>query len=368
MAQQIPILDLNPEIQELLPEFMAATERVLKSGQFIMGPDVVAFEKEVAAYLGVKHAISCNSGTDALVIGLRAAGIGPGDEVITSPFTFFATAESISAVGATPVFVDIDPETYNLDVALASKAVTSKTKAIIPVHLYGHAADMDAVMLLARRHGLKVIEDVAQAFGAQYSGRQVGTIGDVGAFSFFPSKNLGCFGDGGLITTDDDALADSAKMLRVHGSRKKYYNEEIGYNSRLDSLQAAYLRIKLTHIDKRNAGRRQVAQTYNELLSGSGFVTPVEKPGCKHVYHQYTVRVPAGVDRDALQDKLAKVGISTMIYYPVPCHKLPVYKNLTSSCPLSEQAASQVISLPIWPSLERSVQQASVDQLRQLGV
>lgn len=363
MAQQIPILDLSPEINELLPEFMAATERVLKSGQFIMGPDVIAFEKEVGQYLGVKHAISCNSGTDALVIGLRSAGVGPGDEVITSPFTFFATAESISSVGATPVFVDIDPATYNIDVALAAKAITKKTKAIIPVHLYGHAADMGAVMALAQAHNLKVIEDVAQAFGATYKGQQVGTIGDVGAFSFFPSKNLGCFGDGGLITTNDDTVADIAKMLRVHGSRKKYYNEEIGYNSRLDSLQAAYLRIKLSHIDSRNNGRRTAAQRYKQLLAGTGFAAPVELTDCHHVYHQYTVRVPAGVNRDALQEKLGKAGVSTMIYYPVPCHKLPIYKDLSAHCPIAEKAAAEVISLPIWPSLDEATQKIVVREL-----
>ncbi len=257
---KIPILDLKPEIDALWDEFNAAFQRVLRDGHFIMGADVLAFEREAASYLGVKHAIAMNSGTDALLIGLRALGVGPGDEVITTPFTFVATAEAATNLGATPVFVDIDPRTYNLDTALLEAAITPRTKAIIPVHLYGHAAEMDAVMAVAEKHGLKVLEDVAQAFSGEHRGRKLGAIGHAGAFSFFPSKNLGAFGDGGLLVTNDDAVAEAARMLRVHGAKRKYYNEVPGYSSRLDTLQAAMLRVKLPHVEAASAGggRRQL--------------------------------------------------------------------------------------------------------------
>src|SRR5690606_19924572 len=264
--------------------------RILKSGQFILGGDVRAFEAEIAAYLGVKHAIGVNSGTDALLIGLRALGVGPGDEVITTPFTFFATAEVISLLGATPVFVDIDPESFNIDPDLIEEKITARTKAIIPVHLYGRAAEMEKIMAIARKHGLKVVEDVAQAMGGEAQGKKLGSIGDVGAFSFFPTKNLGAYGDGGLITTDNDELAELAKMLRAHGSRKKYYNEVLGYNSRLDTLQAAILRVKLPHIDAWNKRRFEAAVRYSDLLADvPHVVTPSLVEG--HVFHQYTIRI-----------------------------------------------------------------------------
>ncbi|MGE5551269.1 MAG: DegT/DnrJ/EryC1/StrS family aminotransferase [Bacteroidota bacterium] len=352
----IPVLDLNPEIESLWPELNAAIQNVLRSTQFIMGPNVKAFEQETAAYLGVKHAIGVNSGTDALVIGLRACGIGAGDEVITTPFTFFATAEAVSLLGAVPVFVDIDPRTFNLDSALVEKAITQRTKAIIPVHLFGHAAEMDPLLDLARRHGLRIVEDVAQAFGGEYKGKKLGAIGDVGCFSFFPSKTLGAYGDGGLIATDDDSLAETARMLRVHGSKKKYYNEVIGYNSRLDEIQAAILRVKLPHLDEWNEARRKVAQTYNELLQGiSEIATPYEAPYAKHVYHQYTVRVLGG-KRDQLQKLLTEAGIGTMVYYPVPVHRLPVYLDKAPNLPVSEKYAKEVISLPNGPTLSRDTQ------------
>jgi dTDP-4-amino-4,6-dideoxygalactose transaminase len=350
-TNHIPILDLAPQIEELWSPINKAVQDVLKSGQFILGPQEKAFETEVAKYLGVKHAVGVNSGTDALVIGLRALGIGPGDEVITTSFTFFATAEAISMVGAQPVFVDIDPQTFNLDVALIESKINSKTKAIIPVHLYGQSVDMDALMTLAKKHGLKILEDVAQAMGCEYRGKKVGSLGDAGAFSFFPSKNLGAFGDGGLLTTNDDKVAETSRMLRAHGSKKKYFNETIGYNSRLDEMQAAILRVKLPYLDRWNDGRRAVARKYRELLAGNHAVeTPIEAAFSKHVFHQYTIRIK-GRKRDQVQKHLEGAGISTMIYYPVPIHKLPVYSGLSVNLPVTENACQEVISLPIWPEI-----------------
>ncbi len=364
--KRIPMLDLSQEIDALWQDLNEAIQRVLRSGQFILGPEVEAFEREVAAYLGVKHAIGVNSGTDALMIGLRALGVGPGDEVITTPFTFFATAEAISNVGATPVFVDIDPKTFNIDPARIEERITPRTKAILPVHLYGQAADMDPILDLARRHGLKVLEDVAQAFGGSYKGKKLGTLGDAGAFSFFPSKNLGAYGDGGLIATDDGAVAEMARMLRVHGSRRKYYNEMVGYNSRLDSLQAAILRVKLPRLDRLNEARRQVARRYTEALAGlPGVEVPVEAPYAQHVYHQYTLRIIDG-RRDQVQKRLAEAGIATMIYYPVPLHRLPVYAGVDCACPEAERAASEVLSLPIWPKISPAMQEFVVTALTEV--
>ncbi len=350
----IPVLDLSPEIEALWDDLNAAIQGVLKSGQFIMGPEVKAFEQEVAAYLGVKHAIGVNSGTDALVIGLRALGVGPGDEVITTPFTFFATAEAISSVGAKPVFADIDPQSFNLDPEKVREQITPNTKAIMPVHLYGKPCAMEEITALAEAHGLRVIEDCAQSFGARYQGEHTGTIGDVGAYSFFPSKNLGAYGDGGLIATNDDRVAETARMLRVHGAKKKYHNEVLGYNSRLDSLQAAILRVKLPHIDAWNEGRREVAQRYEELFKDvPGVVAPEVSDG--HVFHQYTIRLTAA-DRDQAQAKLKDQGIETMVYYPIPQDQLPIYQGQYPANPASDAAAKQVLSLPIWPSLDPNVQ------------
>ena len=379
--QKIPILDISPQYQSLKPEIYAAIDRVLESGQFIMGPDVKQFEQEVATYLGVKHAIAVNSGTDALVIGLRAMGIGSGDEVITTPFSFFATAESISSVGATPIFVDIDPKTFNIDPAKIKDKITSRTKAIMPVHLYGNPAAMTQIIEIAQAHGLKVIEDCAQSFGARYSGscsgcdtscsdsirseisgKMTGAIGDVGAYSFFPSKNLGAYGDGGLIATNDDAIADLARMLRVHGAKKKYHNEIIGYNSRLDTLQAAILRVKLPHIDEWNSGRRRVASLYTELLADiPEVVAPEVVSG--HVFHQYTIRIIKG-DRDKVASDLSAKGISTMIYYPIPQDRLPIYAGKYPVNPISDQLGTQVLSLPIWPELDRSIAEEVIGCLR----
>ena len=378
---KIPILDLSPQYQSLKTEIYAAIDRVLESGQFIMGPDVKQFEQEVATYLGVKHAITVNSGTDALVIGLRAMGIGSEDEVITTPFSFFATAESISSIGATPIFVDIDPKTFNIDPAKIKDKITSRTKAIMPVHLYGNPAAMTQIMGIAQAHGLKVIEDCAQSFGARYAGtcsgcdgacsdtlrstiagKMTGTIGDVGAYSFFPSKNLGAYGDGGLIVTNDDAIADLARMLRVHGAKKKYHNEIIGYNSRLDTLQAAILRVKLPHIDEWNVGRRRVASLYTQLLKNiPEIIAPEVVSG--HVFHQYTIRIVKG-DRDKVASDLAAKGISTMIYYPIPQDQLPIYAGKYPANPISDLLGTQVLSLPIWTELNRSIAEEVIGCLR----
>jgi dTDP-4-amino-4,6-dideoxygalactose transaminase len=359
---EIPVLDLKVQYQQIRDEVNSAISRVLESGAFIMGQDVKHFEEEVAAYLGVKYAIGVNSGTDALVISLRAMGVGANDEVITTPFSFFATAESISSVGAKPVFVDIDPLTFNLDPKLIEAAITPWTKAIMPVHLFGHPAAMAKIMSISQVHGLKVIEDCAQAFGAKCDGKAVGTIGDVGAYSFFPSKNLGAYGDGGLIVTDDDEIAETARVLRVHGAKKKYHNEVLGYNSRLDTIQAAILRVKLPYLDQWNLGRRQVAQRYNDLLADvAGIVKPTIVNG--HVFHQYTIRVLDG-KRDALQSKLAEMGIRTMVYYPIPQDELPIYLGQYEGFAVSSGYAKEVLSLPIWPELELTVQQEIVEAIR----
>lgn len=364
VPRRIPVLDMSHEIQSLKPQLMSAIEAVLDRGAFIMGQNVNDFEREAAEYLGVDYAIALNSGTDALVIALLACGIGEGDEVITTPFTFFATAEAISRVGAVPVFVDVDPGTYNMDISLLEAAITERTKAIIPVHLFGQSIDMDPVMELAKQRGLIVVEDVAQAFGGEYKGRKVGTIGDMGCFSFFPSKNLGTYGDGGLVVTKDPGLAELAAMLRAHGSKKKYYNELIGFNSRLDEIQAAILRVKLPYIDLWNEGRHQASERYRQLLEGiEGIVLPVEEDYSKHVYHQYTIRV-LHARRDELQAKLLAEGISTMIYYPLPVHQLPVYQSMNLSMPVAESLSSEVLSLPIWPQIEVSTQRYIADKIR----
>jgi len=358
----IPILDLAPEVAELRPQILAAVNRILDKTNFIMGEDVKLLEEEVATYLGVKHAIGVNSGTDALVIALRALGVGVGDEVITTPFTFFATAESISAVGAKPVFVDIDEATFNIDPNLIEAAITPATKAIMPVHLYGRSAVMGEIMAIAEKHGLKVVEDCAQSFGSKYvgedeklSGKQTGTMGDMGAYSFFPSKNLGGYGDGGLIATNDDELAATARMLRVHGARKKYHNEVLGYNSRLDTLQAAILRVKLPHIERWNTHRYQAALRYNAALANvEGIIPPSAPEG--HVFHQYTVRF-TGKSRDEVQALLQAQGIGTMVYYPIPQDQLPIYKGQYPVYPVSEKLAKEVLSLPMGHYISEEAQQ-----------
>jgi len=352
---RIPSLDLTVQVETLWPELLGAVKRVLRSAAYIMGPEVHAFEEEVAQYLGVRHAVACNSGTDALVLALRALGIGPGDEVITTPFTFFATPEAVSSVGARPVFVDIDPDSLNLDPAGIEAAVTARTRAILPVHLFGRSCDMAGIMAAAGRHGLRVVEDCAQGFGARHLGRPVGGLGHAGCFSFFPTKNLSGFGDGGLMATDDEDLARTARMLRVHGSRQKYHNEAVGYNSRLDELQAALLRVKLPHVEAWNAGRSVAAARYRGLLAGRpGLVLPALAEG--HVFNQYTVRLAAG--RDRTRARLAEAGIDSMVYYPVPCHRLQVYarSHQGTRCPEAERACDEVLSLPLWPDMDPDIQ------------
>lgn len=360
---RIPILDLQPEIQAHWDEFNKAIQSVLSSGMFVLGPEVTAFEDECAKYLDVKHAIGCNSGTDALIITLRSLGIGCGDEVITTPFTFVATAEAITLVNATPVFVDIEPDTLNIDVSKIEAAITDKTKAIMPVHLFGHAVDMDALLAIAKKHNLKVIEDTAQAFGGAFNGEQLGTMGNMGAYSFFPTKNLGAFGDAGLMTTDDDELAERARMIRVHGSRQRYHNEVVGYNSRLDSLQACVLRIKLRYLDESNAGRRRVADGYREGFAElEDLAIPAERSYTRHVYHQYTVRIKNG-KRDAVAAAMNDAGVSTMIYYPIPVHQQKMYNLGHLDLPETNKAAEEVLSLPIWPQMSESVQQRVIKTL-----
>lgn len=347
----IPMVDLAVQHQELRAEIDPAIRAVLESSQFIMGPQSQAFEAEVAAYLGVKHAVGVASGTDALHLALRAAGLGPGDEIITSPFTFIATAEAIAYVGASPVFADVDPQTFNLDPQQVAAAITPRTRAILPVHLFGQPADLAPLSELCVRHGLLLIEDCAQSFGADYAGRKTGSFGTFGCFSFFPSKNLGGYGDGGLVTCNDDALAAAVRTLRNHGSRQRYHHEMIGYNSRLDDLQAAVLRVKLRHIDRFNRQRRDNAHYYNELLRDSGLVTPYTDGKGTHVYHQYTLLVD---HRAELQEALAAAGIASAVYYPIPLHRQQVFAGgAIPSLPVSELLADRVLSLPIYPELAR---------------
>jgi dTDP-4-amino-4,6-dideoxygalactose transaminase len=360
---RIPCLDLAPEIELLWNDLQAAIGRVLRSSQFVLGPEVRAFEEEAAGFLGVRHAIGCNSGTDALVIALRALGVGPGDEVITTPFSFFATAEAVSLVGAQPVFVDIEPATFNIDPARIAAAITGRTRAILPVHLFGHAAAMEPILEIARRHGLAVLEDVAQAFGGRHRGRPLGSLGAAAACSFYPTKNLGAFGDAGLVATNDDRIAAAARKLRTHGTERRDGNETIGYNSRLDELQAALLRVKLPHVDEWNAQRQRAAETYRRLLADvAGVVAPRVEEYAEHVFNQYTVRITAG-DRDRVARELNEAGIGTMVYYSEPIHRLPVYARQAVALPVAEQAAREVLSLPISPLLSNNAIARVVDAL-----
>lgn len=349
----IPLMDLKAQYRSIRDDVLKAVEKVLEGGRYILGPEVKALEEEVAALCGVGHGIGVANGTDALVLTLDALGIGPGDEVITTPFTFFATAESISRVGATPVFVDIDPGTYNLDVSQIKKRITPRTKAIMPVHIFGQPADMDEVMEVAREHGLWVVEDACQAIGAEYRGRKVGALGHAACFSFFPTKNLGGYGDGGMIVTDDESLARKLRSLRVHGSRpdSKYINTAIGYNSRLDELQAAILRIKLRRLEEWNVARRRKARLYHELLRDLPVETPVEAADRAHIYHLYIIQTE---ERTALIDHLNRHGIASGVYYPIPLHRQEVYRSLgygEGSLPRVEKAAERTLALPLYPEM-----------------
>lgn len=372
----VPPLDLSRQYAQIGDEIAAAVQKVLASGAYIGGPAVKTFEQEFANYIGVSDCVGCNSGTDALILALRALKIGPGDEVITTPFTFFASAETISAVGATPVFVDIDARTFNMDVDRLEAAITEKTKAIMPVHIFGQPIDMTRLMDIATRHNLLVIEDCAQSVGAEWQSQKVGSIGHVGCFSFYPTKNLGACGDGGAITTNDRALAAAMRMLKEHGQSSRYFYEEIGYNSRLDALQAVILSIKLRYLDSWNAQRREKAALYGEFLSRvPGVAVPKELPEAKGVWNQYTIRLtspedapnPSGNFRDSVRTKLQECGIGSMVYYPLPLHLQPVYKSLgylTGQLPQAEQVCREVLSLPMFPELSRDQQERAIYGLK----
>jgi dTDP-4-amino-4,6-dideoxygalactose transaminase len=348
---KIPQIDLVAQYRSIRDEIDAAIHDVLERGLFILGPQVAAFEAEVAAYLNVRYAVGVASGTDALILALKGYGIGPGDEVIVPAYTFFATAEAVSHVGATPVFVDIEADTYAVDVRRLEACITPRTRAVIPVHLYGHPAEMTPILGLARRYGLKVIEDAAQALGAEYRAQRVGGLGDVGCLSFFPSKTLGGYGDGGMVVTNDHRLADAVRKLRTHGWRVKYEPEVVGYNSRLDELQASILRVKLKYLDTWNDQRRELADRYAVLLAGTGVGLPIEMPAAKHVYHVYVVRV---ADRDVLRSQLTSKGIGTAVYYPGPLHRLRPYLGRNKpegTYPVAEAAARETLALPLYAEM-----------------
>lgn len=352
----LEFLDLKAQFATIRNEVMAAITAVMESQHFILGKEVQAFEEEFGRMFGAKHAIACASGSDALLLALMAAGIGNGDEVITSPFTFVATAGSIARVGAKPVFVDIEPDTFNLDAEQVNEAISPRTRAIMPVHLFGLPAELSRIVEIAEKHGLTVIEDAAQAIGAVCNDRHVGNFGQFGCFSFFPSKNLGGAGDGGLVTVQEDTLAERVKLLRVHGSRKKYQHEVLGTNSRLDALQAAVLRVKLRHLEKWTAGRRAHAERYRELFTEFGLSSIVKlprvpAPHLQHVYNQFSIRCP---ERDRLREHLRSAGIPTEIYYPLPLHLQPAFSYLSyqpGQFPEAECASAEVLALPVFPEL-----------------
>jgi dTDP-4-amino-4,6-dideoxygalactose transaminase len=361
----IPLVDLTAQYHSIKKQIDDAVLATLESGHFILGPQVTKFEESIASYLGVHHAVGLASGTDALVIALRAFNIGAGDEVIVPAYTFFATAGTVLAVGARPVFVDIDPQSYLMDVKQITAAITSRTKAIIPVHLYGHPAEISPILEIAKAHDLKVIEDNAQGFGAEYLGKKTASLGDIGCLSFFPTKNLGAFGDAGMAVTNDPVLAERMRMLRAHGWKKKYYSEEVGYNSRLDALQAAILQAKFPYADSWNEKRRSLAHRYNEDLAPLGIVTPVEKEWGNHVYHLYIIRVEK---RDALQAFLKQRGIASEVYYPLPPHLSIPCKQLgykEGDYPHAELAAKQTLALPLYPELIEAQQDAVMNAIRE---
>jgi dTDP-4-amino-4,6-dideoxygalactose transaminase len=348
---KVQYLDLKAQYQSIKPEIDAAISKVLESCQFVLGPEVAGFEQEFAAYCGATECIAMNSGTSALHLALLAAGVGPGDEVITVPFTFVASVSAVTYAGARPVLVDIDPRSFTMDPAAIEAAITPRTKAILPVHLYGQSADMDPIMEIARRHGLVVIEDAAQAHGAKYKGRPVGSIGDMACFSFYPGKNLGAYGEGGAVTTSNPEYARTMRMLRDWGQDRKYHHILRGFNYRMEGFQGAILRVKLRHLDAWTEARRTVVAQYNDLLADSGVETPTEMPWGRHVYHVYTLRTE---DRDGLQASLQAEGIQTGIHYPVPAHLQPAYADLgygRGAFPQSEAASQQVLSLPLYPEI-----------------
>jgi dTDP-4-amino-4,6-dideoxygalactose transaminase len=369
--RSVPLLDVNRSNAALREEFLRAIAAVCDSGRFLYGPDVHEFERAVAAICDVRHAIGCASGSDALLLALMAYDVGPGDEVITTSFTFFATASCIWRLGACPVFVDIEPDGFNIDPERIEAAVTPCTRAIIPVHLFGQCADMGAIHDIASRHNLKVIEDAAQSIGAEYRARPAGSIGDIGCFSFYPTKNLGGFGDGGMLTTNDDDLAGRLRQLAAHGMQPRYYHSMVGINSRLDSIQAAVLNVKLAQLGRWSSQRRANAARYHRLFAESGLdrwlVMPEQLPQRYHVWNQFTVRVPDG-RRDALRARLTEMKIGTEVYYPIPLHQQECFRALgyeAGSLPETELAAREVLSLPIFPELTAAEQQLVVSSIEE---
>jgi dTDP-4-amino-4,6-dideoxygalactose transaminase len=357
----VPLLDLRAQHESVREELLVAIQRVLDSQQFILGSEVQMFEEDIAHYLHINHAIGCASGSDALLLAMMALRVTAGDEVITSPFTFFATAAAITRVGARPVFVDIDPCTYNLDPAQVEAAISPRTRAIMPVHLYGQCADMSPLLGLSERHHLPLVEDAAQALGSDDKGRLAGSMGSIGCFSFYPTKNLGGAGDGGMLSTNDEFLADRLRRLRVHGGATEYHHSEVGINSRLDALQAAVLRVKLKHLDHWSAERRKKAERYTELLADADLKFEVRPPAIrtdgKHIFHQYVIRVPQY--RDALIKHLAEQGVGTKVYYPVPLHRQECFEYLgymEGSFPEAERAARDTLALPCFPGLTNEQQ------------
>jgi dTDP-4-amino-4,6-dideoxygalactose transaminase len=361
----VPLLDLTAQFRTIEGEIRDAIDKVITSGRFIMGPEVAGFEQEVAAYCQVPYAVGCASGTDALVLAVRALGIGPGDEVVTPAYSFLASASCVALCGATPVFCDIEPDTYNLDPARLEAAITPRTKAVIVVHLFGQCADMPRLREICQRQGVAVIEDAAQAIGAEWGGKRAGSMGDIGCFSFFPSKNLGAFGDGGLVTSVRQDLGELARILREHGAKPKYHHIKLGMNSRLDALQAAILRVKLRHLDAWTEGRRRNADTYRERLAGSPVGLPVARPQARHIYNQFVVR---SRDRDGLRAHLQAAGVGTEIYYPKPMHVQPCFAALgrrEGDFPVSEAAARETLALPIYPELKPEQLGYVADRIRE---
>lgn len=363
---KISMVDNSEQYEELKPELLKVLDEVMKSSIFIMGENVKQIEKNVSSFSGVKHGIGCANGSDAIHIALEAIGIGPGDEVITTPFTFFATAGSIVRAGAKPVFVDIEPISFNIDVNKIEKAITQNTKAILPVHLYGQMSDMESIYQIARKHNLIIIEDAAQAIGAKFAGKSPGELSSAATFSFYPSKNLGAYGDGGMILTNNDEIAERMRVIRVHGAKPKYYHHVLGYNSRLDEMQAAILNIKFPKLENWNKLRRRKAEIYTELFEQSALsqvILPKETNNSYHVYHQYTIRVDS---RSDLQEYLKENGIETTIYYPLPLHLQPVFEYLgykEGDLPETEKASNEVLSLPIYPELNEDTQKFIVSKI-----
>ena len=347
----IPFVDLRAQYASLKPEIDSAIARVLESGQFALGPAVASFERDFAAYCGTTEAVAVNTGTSALHVALLAAGVGPGDEVITVPFTFVGTVAAIECAGAKPVFVDIDPDHYTMEPSALERAITPRTRAVMPVHLFGQPADMDSIGDVARRHKLAVIEDACQAHGAEYKGRRAGSIGDIGCFSFYPGKNLGAYGEGGAAVTSHSQYADKMRLLRSWGEKTRYEHSIRGFNYRMDGIQGAVLGVKLRHLERWTEARRRLAATYGRLLAGTAARTPRERPGVRHVYHVYAVRLP---QRDAWRARLLEMGIQTGVHYPVPVHLQPAYRDLgyeAGDFPVAEAVAREVLSLPLFPEM-----------------